>query len=31
MKYSASKTVRVFNQQGNSHYLYDAAAVILAD
>jgi hypothetical protein len=31
MKYSAAKTVRVFNQQGNSHYLYDAAAVILAD
>lgn len=31
MKYSASKTIRVFNQQGSSHYLYDAAAVILAD
>jgi hypothetical protein len=31
MKYSASKTVRVFNQQGFSHYLYDAAAVILSD
>jgi hypothetical protein len=31
LKYSSSKTVRVFNQQGFSHYLYDAAAVILAD
>lgn len=31
LKYSATKTVRVFNQQGFSHYLYDAAAVILAD
>jgi hypothetical protein len=31
LTYSAAKTVRVFNQQGFSHYLYDAAAVILAD
>ncbi|MGD9999532.1 MAG: hypothetical protein AB7L17_18255 [Ilumatobacteraceae bacterium] len=31
LKYSASKTVRVYNLQGFSHYLYDAAAVILTD
>ncbi|MCU1360570.1 MAG: hypothetical protein JWN99_1859 [Ilumatobacteraceae bacterium] len=31
LKYSATKTVRVFNQQGYTHYLYDAAAVILDD
>jgi hypothetical protein len=31
MKYSPSKTVRVYNLQGFSHYLYDAAAVILTD
>jgi hypothetical protein len=31
LKYSATTTVRVFNQQGFSHYLYDAAAVVLAD
>jgi hypothetical protein len=31
LTYSAGKTVRVFNQQGSSHYLYDAAAVILDD
>lgn len=31
MKYSATTTVRVYNQSGNNHYLYDASAVVLAD
>ena len=31
MKYGANATVRVFNQAGYQHYLYDASAVVLAD